>query len=99
MSSEVCTCPIRPRMSYDELMNQIFIAGKNCCDSRNAPHKGWTCPVLLFELRRAEIDRDRISRYKKRLQREGYTPDQIQNKPFGGRARYRVTAKAAEIEL
>lgn len=61
-----CLCPIRPNMTWDELMNEIIHPIMNCCDSRNAPAKGWICPTLDKELRRADKERQRNERYEER---------------------------------
>lgn len=82
-----CTCPIRPNMSYDELLEEIVRPGKNCCDSRNHEGRGWICAVLAKELHRADEERQRRYYYNKRLKRAGYTDEQLKNMPQRRRTR------------
>lgn len=61
-----CLCPIVENMSYQELMDDVVLAGMNCCDSRNNPGRGWICSNLDKELRRADKERQRQEAYDRK---------------------------------
>lgn len=59
-----CTCPIEPNMNYDEL-RAIISNVQMCSDSRVNPGRGWICPNLDKELRRADGQRQWRARLDK----------------------------------
>lgn len=93
MSEDVCTCPIRPHMTYEELMDEIVYPVKYCTASVHGPDKrlvksGYLCPTLLKELDRATKEK-RMRKYQskanhqrkvekaKKLAKEGLSHEQI----------------------
>lgn len=63
---ETCTCPIRPNMTYEELMREVFYPEKQCCSTRVNPARGWICSTALRELERAKKEKDIRDRYQAR---------------------------------
>lgn len=49
-----CRCPIRPNMTYDELMKELYQARTYCTYDA-----GYICPTLDKEMRRADTERQR----------------------------------------
>lgn len=82
-----CKCPIRPGMSYDELMDQILRAGKMCTEGDGLNKVGFMCPTLTKALDKADLTRDRHARQAQKLKQAGYTADQIAEMPTRTRRR------------
>lgn len=91
MPENNCTCPIRPGMTYEDIITDILRAGKNCC------HPKWICSHLDKELRRAEAERDRRKWYNKRLEKQGLSKEEIKNMPL--KRRRTETTKFKVVEL
>lgn len=86
-----CSCPITEGMNYDEL-TQIIRDRKMCTD------RLCICPNLDRELRRADVERQRRQYYNKRLERAGYSKDQIAEMPRGRRTAGR-SFEVAEVDF
>lgn len=65
MAAEICTCPIRPGMTYEELYVEVL--PYNCKKGR------WICSKLDSELIRAKKDRDVRTQYDKRRKKQSQT--------------------------
>lgn len=75
MSEQHCTCPIRPNMSKQELLDEIYIPQKNCC------HPHHICRHLDREMRRAEKEASWKKYQSKKLKRAGFTDEDIKRMP------------------
>lgn len=72
-----CTCPINSSMSFDELIDAVGLKNRKPDIKMCTERLGYMCPNLLKYLERARLDRDRRTRYERRLRREGYRDEQI----------------------
>lgn len=64
---EVCTCPIKPGMSYDDLVKKIIRKRKMCTDIEG---RRWMCPTLLRELdaaKKKQIWQNRLKKQKEKV--------------------------------
>lgn len=89
-----CACPIEPGMTYQELFD-ICAAGKQCCDDRVNPGKGWICPNMDKALREADVVRQRHERQARKMKGEGRTKSEIASTPIRTRRRGGIAAKRA----
>lgn len=64
MSSDECTCSLRPDMSYDELVDEILIPEKYCT-SLKMSGKGWICENFQKALEAARVKSRYQSQSKK----------------------------------
>lgn len=89
---KACKCPIRPNMTYEELMEEIVYPAIYCTSSKvTGLDTGYICPTLDKELDRARKDR-RMKKYSsqaakqrkkekaKKLMMEGAPREEIVNR-------------------
>lgn len=67
--SDECTCPIRPDMTYRDLIEEIYIPELFC-----TADQGYICPELAKALETARIDKRAKDYRKKQLVSQGHSP-------------------------
>lgn len=96
MAAEVCTCPIRPKMTYEQIKEEIILPRKMCTDAQGMR---WMCPTLDKELRRADRERGYRKRQAKQMKKEGYAPDQIQKAQTQPRRTRGVVGVVVDLDI
>lgn len=88
-TKDECKCPIRPGMTFDELMEEIVVPELHCTSLKMTNGaKGWICPNLDKELERARKERrqkqysSKATRQRKvekakQLKRQGLSDEEI----------------------
>lgn len=80
-----CSCPIRPGMTHDELIEEILKPDEPWYKSKNCHAPVAICNHLDRELRRADRDRQYKSRRKESLKKQGMSEEAAEKKVRHGK--------------
>jgi hypothetical protein len=95
-----CKCHelgLRPNMTYEELFE--LVKNDKYCTAGDYNVPGYMCPTMDKELRRADTERQRRKWYSKRLQSQGLTKHEADNKPLRHRRRKGAQYKEPNLVL
>lgn len=100
MAKDECTCPLRPRMTYKQLMDEIFTPELYCTSFKQSHgSKGWICPNALKELERARAEERSFKYRKQALRSQGVSVDEIEKMTFRRKRKSPDYAVAIDLDM